>query len=308
MSATICEDPPVIAGRLDDAAWKQASRSRFARRPGDLPNRVRTCWDGRMLYVAISCQEPHMSTMDRSRETVEVFFALDDRALERVTPNLAGYYYRFGVTAANTQTAQHGDVYSNTRNYKPWPGKWTAAVGRRDDGWDIEIAISMADFGKPLPPDVLWGFAVARHRHNQNRDYAPVQWWSPLVMEPDLRTGGLHTVYFTHMLGLLRFAERGAIVEDEVGDLFPGRKQAKLTAFGVDDAEVIVRTGRRIYNGEGTNALGDLSQAVKVRARLKLKPGEPTVVNWQQPAGDEAVNVEVFRRSSGEVLYSSGQR
>jgi len=308
MTATICEDPPVIDGIPDDAAWKQASRSRFAERPGDLPNYVRICRDSRMLYVAVSCREPHMSTMDRSMETVEVFFAPDDKALERVTPNLTGYYYRFAVTADGAHSAEHGDVNSNTRHYKPWQGKWTAAVGRRDDGWDIEIAISMADFGKPLPPDVLWGYALARHRHNQNGGYSAVQWWSPLVMEPDLRTGGLHTVYFTHMLGLLRFAERGAIVEDEVGDYFPGRKRARLTAFGVDDAEVIVRTGRRIYNGEGTSALGDLSQAMMVRTRLNLKTGEPTVVNWQQPAGDEAVNLEVISRSSGEVFYSSGQR
>jgi hypothetical protein len=100
ISATICEDPPVIDGRLDDAAWKQASRSRFARRPSDLPNRVRACRDGSMLYVAVSCLEPHMATMDSSREIVELFFAPDDKALERVTPNLPGYYYRFAVTAA----------------------------------------------------------------------------------------------------------------------------------------------------------------------------------------------------------------
>ncbi|MAV38564.1 MAG: hypothetical protein CMJ59_24265 [Planctomycetaceae bacterium] len=73
-----------------------------------------------------------MSSMEKSKETVEVFFAPDDRALECVTPNLAGYYY-FAVTAANARTAQHGDVYSDTRNYKTWPGEWEAAVGERDD-------------------------------------------------------------------------------------------------------------------------------------------------------------------------------
>lgn len=68
MSATMCERPPVIDGRLDDEAWKQASRSRFTKQPGDLPNHVRTCWDGRMLYVAVSCQEPHMATVERSTQ------------------------------------------------------------------------------------------------------------------------------------------------------------------------------------------------------------------------------------------------
>ena len=70
-----------------------------------------------------------MSSMEKSKETVEVFFAPDDRAPQRVTPNLAGYYYYFAVTAANARTAQHGDVYSDTRTTRPGPESGRPRLG-----------------------------------------------------------------------------------------------------------------------------------------------------------------------------------
>ena len=297
ITAVRCDKPPVIDGRLGDAAWKQASSSRFVARPGDLRNRIRICRDEDNLYVAVSCQEPHVSTMEAAEESVEVFFSPDD---------LSQYYYHFVVTAANVRKAEHGTVDCNDRYYRPWLGDWQSAVHRGPNYWQVEMAIRIADLGKEPSPQDRWGLAFTRNRRNEAAGYPSIYWWSPLVGDADVRTAGMHAVYFPHMLGLMRFAESGAVVEDGIGDLFPGLKNAKLTAFGLGDSEAVVRAGSRYYNGEGTSSY--VPNTMKIRTRQKLASDVPASVQWAQLADEEVVSVEVVDRATGDVVYASGQR
>ncbi len=298
ITAARCDIAPVIDGRLGDAAWKQAGSARFPARPGHLRNRIRACWDEETLYLAVSCYEPHMATMELAKESVEVLLA------NKETSN---YYHHFVVTADNVRRAEHGTIDCNRRDYEPWPGKWQSAVHRGRDYWQLEMAIRLADLGREPSPHERRAFAFTRNRRNADASYESTSWWSPLVEEPDVKTGGLHTAYFSGIPGLLRFSHSGTVAEDGVGDLFAGLKRAKLTVFGISDAEVVIRAGSRIYQGEQTWQLGDVSNAMKVRTRQTIASGVPTSVQWAQLAGEEVVSVEVVDRASGEVVYASGQ-
>ena len=311
VTATRCDSgPPTIDGDLTDTAWSTAGGSRFAIRPGDLANQMRITRDREHLYVAVRCDEPHMKTAregasieeDPTLETheyVEVFLAVDD--LSRV-------FHHFVVTIANQRKAEHGMVDNNDRFYQPWNGHWKSAVKTDDTGWQVEIAISLEDLGGNPGPGEKWGLALTRNRRNANTDYPGRFWWSPLVDEPDLRSDDLHAVYFPDMLGFVRFADTGTVLENGIDDLLTGRKTAHLTAFGLTGSEVIVRTGNRYFQGEGTWSLGDVSNTVTERNRQRLKAETPTEIPWSHPIEDEVVCIQVMDRDSGSIVYASGQR
>lgn len=122
--------PPVIDGRLDDAAWRDAPPTdpfqdiegpvrpapRFA-------TRARLVWDDRCLYVAAEMEEPDVSATLTRRDAVifhdndfEVFLDPDGDALT---------YFELEINAFGTVW----DLYLE-RAYRDG--------GSADDGWDVE--------------------------------------------------------------------------------------------------------------------------------------------------------------------------
>ena len=100
--------PPVIDGRLDDAAWAEAPWTRdFADIEGELKpapslrTRAKLAWDDDALYVAAELEEPHVWATLRERDSViyhdddfEIFLDPDgDRAL----------YYELEINALGTE-------------------------------------------------------------------------------------------------------------------------------------------------------------------------------------------------------------
>ena len=308
ITAVQCEQAPVIDGKLTDAAWQRANGAPFAVPPGELGHRIQTCWDGQTLYLAIRCEEPHMATMigagegsaeadTSSQESVEVFLSPDDGS---------NYYYHFVVTPANARTAEHGKVSGSNRDYQLWSGDWQSAVHSGPDYWQAEMAISLADLDKEPSTKKPWGMTVARNRRNGQGSYRTEYCWSQLIDDADLYTFNMHPVSIAEVVGLLRFAESGATTVERIGDLLPGTKQIVVKSWGLDNAEVVVRSGSK-YWIEAMWRLGDVSDNQEVRARRRLKPNGTTDVWWSQRAVDEASSIEVRDRDSGDVIYASGQ-
>ncbi len=298
-----CDTQPIIDGKLTDEAWQRASRANFVVSPGELGHRIQTCWDSQTLYLAIRSEERYVSTMDvvgedgskvdpKSQESVEVFLCPENGSAD---------YYHFVVTADNKRKAEHGKV----SGFKQWSGDWRSAVHRGPGYWQVEMAISLPDLGSEPSPQDQWSLAVCRNRRNKDGDYQAKYCWSPLIDERDIDTKGT-PAHDAKVLGLLRFAESGAASVAPISDLFPGTRQTAVMTYGLGDAEVVVRGGRKYWIG-ATWRTPDTSDAQEVRVRRRLRPSGITNVRWTRRALDEASSIEVRDVKSGAVIYASGQ-
>jgi len=157
---------PKIDGRLDDAAWAKARGLSFRFLTGragepEAATRARVVCDGKNLYFAFACAEPDMGRLaiaGKNRDddvwhgdTAEIF--LDPTHAE----SLEAYYHVAVNPAGVTMDTRGGD--------KAWNPKLKVATLRRDVGWSVEVAISLADLGvKPGQVPKVWGMNLTRYR------------------------------------------------------------------------------------------------------------------------------------------------
>ncbi|MEJ2594283.1 MAG: carbohydrate-binding family 9-like protein, partial [bacterium] len=164
--------PLTIDGRIDDAAWDEASwSSGFVDIQGvhqDKPlfdTRVKMLWDRHYLYIAAFLEEPDLNASLLERDAIiyrdndfEVFIDPDDDALN---------YYEYEVNAYGTvmdlfldkpyNQGGRADLSWDLRNLQ-------SAVGRqgtlndpsdRDTSWSVELAIPWSAFtaDEEIPPE-----------------------------------------------------------------------------------------------------------------------------------------------------------
>jgi len=227
--------PPVIDGRLDDAAWQAAPWTEdFADIEGPLKpapryrTRARMLWDDRYFYVAAEMEEPDLwATLTQHDDVIyhdpdfEVFidpegdthlyYELELNALNTTWDLLLIKPYRDGGPAVNAweigggQTAVHCDGTLNDPR-------------DRDRGWSVEIALPWRVLGEctsvPVPPvqgniwrvnfsRVEWPLQVVdgAYQKQQNpstrRDLPEENWtWSPQ---------GLVNMHYPEMWGRVQF-------------------------------------------------------------------------------------------------------
>ena len=121
---------PVIDGRLDDAAWKQASwTSDFVDIEGEAKprprfrTRVKMLWDDRYLYIAAEMEEPDVKATLTEHDSV-IFHDNDFEVFVKPLP-ASPSYYEFEINALNTGW----DLFLP----KPY-----RMGGKADNSWDIE--------------------------------------------------------------------------------------------------------------------------------------------------------------------------
>jgi hypothetical protein len=221
-----------IDGRLDDAAWRQASWTEyFVDIEGDkkpaprFRTRVKMLWDEQYFYVAAEMEEPdlwatltkHDSVIFRDND-FEVFIDPNGDTLE---------YYEFEINALNTgwdlfldKPYRHGGKANNNWEI---PGLLTAVhldgslnqPGDRDRGWSVEIAFPwkvLAEFAhKPAPPRsgdewrvnfsrVQWKLEVVDGKYRKIANTKEDNWvWSPQ---------GAVNMHIPEKWGRVRFVDR----------------------------------------------------------------------------------------------------
>jgi hypothetical protein len=158
--------PPVIDGRLDDAAWRGAPWSdpfvdiegerRLAPR---LRTRVKLAWDDSTLYLAGELEEPDLWATITTRDAV--IFHDNDFEVFLDPDGDAARYFELEINALNTQwdlflpvayrdggKALDAFDFAGLRSAVSLHGTLNDPSDR-DRGWSIEIAIPFAAFSAP---------------------------------------------------------------------------------------------------------------------------------------------------------------
>jgi hypothetical protein len=122
--------PPVIDGRLDDAAWSKAAWTtdfvdiEGAAKPAPrFRTRVKMLWDDKFLYIAAEMQEPDVKATLTKHDSV-IFKDNDFEMFVKPLPQTASYY-EYEINALNTGW----DLFLD----KPY-----REGGKADNSWDIE--------------------------------------------------------------------------------------------------------------------------------------------------------------------------
>ena len=160
--------PPVIDGKLNDAAWKKASwTDDFVDIEGDAKpkprfrTRAKILWDDEYLYVGAELEEPEIRATLTEHDSV--IFHDNDFELFLKPPTGQPGYFEFEINALNTSW----DLYLNKpyseggKADNSWniPGLKTAVAlegtlnnpSDKDKDWTVEIAIPWAAFSSRLP-------------------------------------------------------------------------------------------------------------------------------------------------------------
>jgi hypothetical protein len=223
--------PPVIDGRLDDDAWRQApATAPFVDiRGGDRPDprfvtTARLAWDDSCLYIGAALQEPHVwGTLTRRDAVIyhdndfEVFLDPDGDN---------HHYYELEINALGTEWDLL--LVRPYRDGGPAVDAWDIAGLRtavavdgtlndpadRDRGWSVEMAIPWAVLaeaaGRPAPPAdgdiwrlnfsrVQWRTRVVDGRYEKIPHLPEDNWvWSPQ---------GLVAMHYPEMWGMVLFVD-----------------------------------------------------------------------------------------------------
>jgi hypothetical protein len=159
--------PPKIDGKLDDAAWAAARPVTlgYVVDGWDMPTQkttARVLADKRAMYFAVRCREAHPDQVravdrgDLSRrnvgDTVELF-------LDPLHTQKYHLYYHVIVSPKGVVFWRGGP------DFGAWKANITAAAGTFEGGWQVEVAVPMADLavGEGQVPDV-WGLNICRQR------------------------------------------------------------------------------------------------------------------------------------------------
>ena len=160
--------PPVIDGRLDDEAWRNAAHTDAFRQvyPGEntAPTERTELWithDAHHVFVGVRCHDSaglagiRAYSMQRdqnngSDDLVRIVFDTFNRESD-------GYY--FGLTAAGGK--HDGLVQNKDQANDQWDALWFGKVTRDSGGWTCEFAIPVKTLAFD-PANGTWGFDLAR--------------------------------------------------------------------------------------------------------------------------------------------------
>jgi hypothetical protein len=177
---------PVIDGRLDEPAWREAPvAAGFTQnrpRPGapsSLRSEARVLVDGEAIYVGLTYFDPEPAKIQaplarRDDETISdwSFVEIDSRHDRR-----SGF--SFGV---NPRGVQVDGLWADDIVYDPsWNAVWESAAQVNADGWTVEVRIPFSQLAFSLPPEaesgaeMTWGINFYRNSPSRGESSN----WSP---------------------------------------------------------------------------------------------------------------------------------
>ncbi|HUT35254.1 MAG TPA: sugar-binding protein [Planctomycetota bacterium] len=164
---------PVIDGKLDDEAWRNAARMTLARAldgagPAAQLTEVRAVQDGTALYLALRCVEPALDKLRAARRSHDGEIWADDSV--EVFLGFGGTYYHFGVSAA-------GSTYDGKGKDPAWSSGLRAAVAKGEKEWTAELALPLDRMlgGAKCPAEWIANFNRSRYAGGELQETA----WSP---------------------------------------------------------------------------------------------------------------------------------
>lgn len=161
------EAPPAIDGKLDDAAWRNVQPVELGFLVGgwDQPSQkteARLLADGDAFYFAVRCFESNPEQMVSAGERRDGAIWAGDTVEFFLDPGHKEERYDYYHVIVNPK----GLIYDGRgKDAKAWDADISAASGRFEGGWTVEVAVPMKDMG--LAPDAIprvWGLNINRQR------------------------------------------------------------------------------------------------------------------------------------------------
>ncbi|HVZ87786.1 MAG TPA: DUF5916 domain-containing protein [Polyangia bacterium] len=167
LTAVHTSTPPLIDGRLDDVAWREAPGAgdftQWYPFDGGTPSEktvVRVLYDDSAIYIGFDCEQIHtpmverLTRRDRDSESEWVYVAIDSR-------NDGKSAFEFAVNIAGVLA--DAQIIDQTTYSWEWDENWEAKTARTKTGWSAEIRIPLRvlRFDSKLPVQ-SWGFQANR--------------------------------------------------------------------------------------------------------------------------------------------------
>jgi hypothetical protein len=170
VAAVRLETPPVIDGRLEDAAWESAARVEgFVQirpihgEPSPMLTTALLAYDDAALYVAFRCRDDDIDRIAASITSRDGEFDDDDTVLVMLdTFHDGDSSYYFGTNSLGTQF--DGTVANNGRTIDDrWDAAWQNASASTDAGWAAELRIPFEVLRYASGDDAIWGINFQRN-------------------------------------------------------------------------------------------------------------------------------------------------
>jgi Domain of unknown function (DUF5916) len=253
-AATVVQQPPVIDGRLDDDAWRNAplydgfvQRELNEGQPVSERTQVRIVTDGEALYVGAWLFDrepggivPGEKIRDVSLDNSDYFAIILDTFLDRqngfvfaTTP--AGVEYDGqvakegeggGITVTGQTRAQSGSMGGFNLN---WDGSWTVRTSSDSAGWYAEFRIPFSTLRYGSSANQSWGLNLSRGIRRKGED----AYWS----------------FIPRQFNLYRLSRAGTLE----GLKLPTQRLATITPYILGGSRRDFATDSRMH---GTNEIG----------------------------------------------------
>ncbi|MCX6375826.1 MAG: hypothetical protein NTU88_07320, partial [Armatimonadetes bacterium] len=177
--------PPVIDGKLDDAAWAGATElGRFtilstAGRKAEAPTYVKVLTDGKSLFVGFRCVEPRMDHLKAEKRSRDGQAWLDDSVEVIIDPanSREKLYHLIANAVGSAYDAVIESPKANTSDDDPaWNGDWEVATSKGTGEWYAEWRIPFKAIGVSTESALCIGLNLARARFGAKAELSS---WSP---------------------------------------------------------------------------------------------------------------------------------
>ena len=193
IKAVRTETPPKIDGKLDDACWKNSSKTgellQFEPQRGEpatQPTTIYLAYDANNLYIAFECFKTNMNNLAANLTRRDSFFFSDDHVEVLIDTFLDGRNcYAFALNPLGTQTdrrlinegANRRTGQSMIGTAISWDCDWQGQAAIGTDSWTAEFAIPFAElrFSKGMET-ATWGINFWRNDESP----AEEQMWADL--------------------------------------------------------------------------------------------------------------------------------
>jgi Carbohydrate family 9 binding domain-like len=157
---------PVIDGKLNDAAWKNAAKAPKFRIPENIPGKYKIpkekteaylCYDDKALYIGIKCYDSNIDKLKAIIKENRVAVA-GDECIELFldTNNDKKTFYRFVVNSLGYKAESKGS------NDFGWSRDWEVKTSKKKKFWAVEIAIPLASLDLDSLISDVWAMNICR--------------------------------------------------------------------------------------------------------------------------------------------------
>ena len=161
------ESPPVIDGKLDDAAWRDAASvddfHQTAPSDGAQPTEqtiVRVTYDDEYLYIAANLRDSDPQAIRAMQMIQGKSFFSDDRfwvTLDSFNNKRNDYFFQVNANGVRRDALRE----NNSSFIDEWATIWLAESALHEDGWATEIAIPFKSISF-APESDTWGINFGR--------------------------------------------------------------------------------------------------------------------------------------------------